>query len=254
MKKVYIIVICVLFAFLLGACVLYNNTFPKAPPISHPLSEDITGVLITQKGNPSPIIEENFYDLIQSISNAKPTRIMCTNDYPTASTYYTVVIATSDREYRYFIYKDNSKSYIEVAYEGIYETSHEFYNLIASQFENASEKHKFTKTIETTENSIMKEGQLPVEISDEDANTLINLFQSDTWKEELIEGDFDYLINLKGGITHYNSAIGLLCKYNLSEATAYSSKVEKASGKSLTLSEENRAYVNSILKKYTIPS
>ena len=111
-----------------------------------------------------------------------------------------------------------------------------------------------TNTLEVTENSVGEIGRetynFPVEISEDDANALSEIINGSTWKEELTDCESDCVINLKGHWSHYNSESGILNKYNVKDMSVYSSKVQEVSGKSLVLSKEDRATVNSILEKY----
>ena len=116
------------------------------------------------------------------------------------------------------------------------------------------DKEVNTHTLKVTENSVGEIGRetfnLSVEITEEDANTLSEIINGSTWKEELADCESDCVINLKGHWSHYNSESGILNKYNVKDMSVYSSKVQEVSGKSLVLSEEDRATVNSILEKY----
>ena len=116
------------------------------------------------------------------------------------------------------------------------------------------DKKANTHTLKVTENSVGEIGRetfnLSVEITEEDANALSEIINGSTWKEELTDCESDCVINLKGHWSHYNSESGILNKYNVKDMSVYSSKVQEVSGKSLVLSEEDRATVNSILEKY----
>ena len=116
------------------------------------------------------------------------------------------------------------------------------------------DKKANTHTLKVTENSVGEIGRetfnLSVEITEEDANTLSEIINGSTWKEELTDCESDCVINLKGHWAHYNSESGILNKYNVKDLSVYSSKVQEATGKSLVLSDEDRATVNSILEKY----
>ena len=116
------------------------------------------------------------------------------------------------------------------------------------------DKKANTHTLKVTENSVGEIGRetfnLSVEITEEDANTLSEIINGGTWMEELTECESDCVINLKGHWSHYNSESGILNKYNVKDMSVYSSKVQEVSGKSLVLSEEDRATVNTILEKY----
>ena len=116
------------------------------------------------------------------------------------------------------------------------------------------DKKANTHTLKVSENSVGEIGRetfnLSVEITEEDANTLSEIINGGTWKEELTDCESDCVINLKGHWAHYNSESGILNKYNVKDLSVYSSKVQEVSGKSLVLSEEDRATVNTILEKY----
>lgn len=111
-----------------------------------------------------------------------------------------------------------------------------------------------THTLEVTENSVGEIGRetynFPVEISEDDANALSEIFNGGTWKEEPTDCESDCVINLKGNLTYYNSENGILNQYDLKDMSVYSSKEQEVNGKSLVLSEEDRATVNAILEKY----
>jgi len=109
-------------------------------------------------------------------------------------------------------------------------------------------------TLEVTENSVGEIGRetynLPVEISEDDANALSQIISGGIWKEEITDCESDCVINLKGHLTYYNSENGILNQYDLKNMSVYSSKEQEVNGKSLVLSEEDRATVNTILEKY----
>ena len=111
-----------------------------------------------------------------------------------------------------------------------------------------------TYTIDVTENSVGEIGRetykFPIEISEDNANALSEIINGSTWIDELTECESDCVINLKGHWAQYDSESGILNKYNASELSSFSSKVQEAKGKSLVLSEEDRETVNSILEKY----
>ncbi|MBQ2767715.1 MAG: hypothetical protein IJF49_06525 [Clostridia bacterium] len=117
-----------------------------------------------------------------------------------------------------------------------------------------ADKTENTHTLEVTENSVGEIGRetfnLSVEISEDDANTLWEIINNGTWKEEPADCENDCVINLKGRWTYYASDSGILNKYDLSDMSIYSSKEQNVSGKSLVLSEEDRLAVNAILEKY----
>ncbi len=130
MKKKALI-ICIFFFLVIAVivcCAVFDVVFPKAQPISCPNADEIEAVLISRNNEDKLVIgEEQIEELLQKISQAKPTRKMSVNDYPTAETYYKVDVSAS-RMYCYFIYEENSQVYVELPYEGIYKSD---YNMLS---------------------------------------------------------------------------------------------------------------------------
>ena len=56
---------------------------------------------------------------------------MSVNDAPYTKVYYIIQIDTSDRQYRYYVYRESSQVYIEMPYTGIYKTSDQFLDVVA---------------------------------------------------------------------------------------------------------------------------
>ena len=116
------------------------------------------------------------------------------------------------------------------------------------------DKKENTYPLKITENSVGEVGRetfnLPVEISEDDANILSEIINSGNWADTTTECESDCTINLKGHWTHYDSETGILNRYNLKDMSVYSSKVQEVNGKSIILSEEDRTTVNAILEKY----
>lgn len=111
-----------------------------------------------------------------------------------------------------------------------------------------------SSTLDVTENHVAEIGRetpkLAVEISDDDANALSQIINNRTWVEETNDCESDCAVNLKGNLMYYDSSSGTLNKYNLADLSIYSSKESNVSGKSVVLSDEDRATVNAILEKY----
>ena len=138
MKKTWIIVIIALLgiAVISGYTVL-DNSFPKADPIKLPDTESITAVTLIKNDGSSVSIETAvFGEILKNFTNAQPTRKMSVNDYPTAKTYYTMEVVTAVRQYRYFLYSENSQVYLELPYEGVYKSSQQFLDFIAEYFKD----------------------------------------------------------------------------------------------------------------------
>lgn len=140
MKKTNIILTIVLIVcvgLLAGAVYLYNDIFPKAKPIRYPKTDEIVSVTLSCN-TPDPTIpmsEQHYEDLIQYISEAKPTRKQSLNDTPTSGAYYGVEIQADEMQYRCFVYEEGEQVYIEMPYEGIYESKIELFDLVLKYFE-----------------------------------------------------------------------------------------------------------------------
>ncbi len=136
MKKAWLIMMLALFGLaVIGGYAILDNSFPKAAPIDYPNEETVIAISLAQNNDTSIELEAStFIDILQNIRNAEPTRKMSVNDYPTATTYYTIGIKTAAREYQYFIYAENSNVYIEIPYEGIYKANQQFLGSVADYF------------------------------------------------------------------------------------------------------------------------
>lgn len=136
MKKAWIIAIIALLGIaIIGGYAVLDNIFPKADPINCPALENITSISLVQNNDVSAAVEAtDFGEFLQYLRSTQPTRKMSVNDYPTAKTYYTIEVDTSAREYRYFIYAENSQVYIEIPYEGIYKANDQFLDFVAAYF------------------------------------------------------------------------------------------------------------------------
>ena len=140
MKKkniILTIVLIVCIGLLAGAVYLFNDIFPKAEPIRHPEPDEIVSVTLSCNTPDAtiPMSEQDYEDLIRYTSEAKPTRKQSLNDTPTSGAYYGVEIQTDEMQYRYFVYEEGEQVYIEIPYEGIYESKIELLNLVLKYFE-----------------------------------------------------------------------------------------------------------------------
>ena len=138
MKKTWVIIIIALLGIaVIGGYAILNNIFPKADPIKFPDTESITAITLIQKDGSSVAVETaDFGEILKNITNAQPTRTMSVNDYPTAKTYYTIEVDTAARQYRYFLYAENSQVYIELPYECIYKSNHQLLDFVAEYFKD----------------------------------------------------------------------------------------------------------------------
>ena len=227
-----------------------RNLFNQITVFIRPTVENVVSASLSYNNEDEIAVSEGiFKELISGISKAEPTRKQSLNDYPTAEPFYVIAVKTQDREHRYFIYNEDTV-YIEIPYEGIYLSTPEFLDFVSRYYES----NKNYKTIKVTENSVSEIGReefkLPVEITEDDAKKLSQIINNDVWKEEPTECESDCVINLKGYWTYYDSNSGTLNKYNFADVTSYSSSKQGIDGKSLVLSEEDKATVNAILEKY----
>ena len=137
MKKVWIIIIIVLSSLIsIGGYCIFDSIFPIAEPINYPSEDTIISILLTPNNDNSITIEaSSFEDISRNICNAKATRKMSVNDYPTVEVYYTIKVNTSTREYRYYIYTENSQVYIEIPYQGIYTSNQQLLVTVMEYFD-----------------------------------------------------------------------------------------------------------------------
>ena len=132
-----VLIVCV--GLLAGAVYLFNDIYPKAKPIRYPEPDKIVAVTLScnTPDTTIPMSEQYYEDLIRYISEAKPTRKLALDDYPTTWPYYGVDVQTEERQYRYFIYEAGEQVYIESTYEGIYKAEHTLFSIVLKYFEES---------------------------------------------------------------------------------------------------------------------
>ena len=119
---------------LLGGYYVYNDMFPKAGPIPYPDAGMIDEVTITMGEQTMPTYGEEADLVLEFIRHGKPTRRMSVNDHPYVSVWYQIRIETPERNYVYYLYQEDGKTWIELPYEGIYEVAPEFLNYVSNMF------------------------------------------------------------------------------------------------------------------------
>lgn len=137
MKKRLLNILVISCIFLsLGFWYLFDSVFSKAEPIERLEVEDIVSVLLSCNTPEGTIQMSNQYheDLIEHISEAKPTRRQSVNDYPTVRDYYGVEVQTTGKQYRYFVYEEGTQVYIEIPYTGIYKSNNKLLDLVLTYF------------------------------------------------------------------------------------------------------------------------
>ena len=138
MKRSWIIVIVALLGIIvIGGYAVIDHIFPKAEPINCPTAESITTITLIHNNGSSLLVETSYInEILENVAAAQPTRTMSVNDYPTAETYYTIEVDATARQYRYFLYAENSQVYIELPYEGVYKSNQQFLDFVAECFKN----------------------------------------------------------------------------------------------------------------------
>ena len=125
-KKTVIIIVAVLAMLFIGSYVIFDNIFPKAELINQLEVSMIKSICLYDSENKEIVIsEEELQKLINYINSAVPTRTISVNDYPVVRPYYVVELKTAERFLRYMIYENNGTAYVEIPYEGVYETERE---------------------------------------------------------------------------------------------------------------------------------
>jgi hypothetical protein len=121
----------------IGGYLVLDTIFPKANPISCPTEESVTAITLVQNHNRSLAVETtDIRKILKNITDAVPTREPSVNDYPAAKTYYVIEVDTAARQYRYFLYIQNSQVYMELPYEGVYKSSQQFFDSISEYFKD----------------------------------------------------------------------------------------------------------------------
>lgn len=120
-KKSFWIVLVVLVVLIAGLYRVYDRIFPKAGPIKQLIVSETDSIYIYDNDeNEIGMSDSEIEELFTYINAAEPTRIMSVNDYPDVRPYYVVEKKSVDRYFRYMIYEDNGKTYVELPYEGVY--------------------------------------------------------------------------------------------------------------------------------------
>ena len=136
LSRIAIIVTIALLIFAIwGGFAIYDYLFPMADMIVCPKEEDVTSISLTQNNGTNIAIEKHYLeDFLQYIRNAKPTRKWSVHDSPVAENYYIIELDTHEREYRYFVYVENSLVYIERPYDGVYRGNQQLLDFLDAFF------------------------------------------------------------------------------------------------------------------------
>ena len=97
-----------------------DRLFPRANPLKLPSLVDISSIYIHFDSKRTEMLDDDFEELLLLIGENRPTRKMSVNDTPYVDEYFIITINTENRQYRYFLYEDNGRAYLESPYEGVY--------------------------------------------------------------------------------------------------------------------------------------
>ena len=136
-NKTIILVIIIFTALFACAIFLYNDFCPKAPSIQCPEKGELLSVALesNELNLTISLYEEHYEKLIEYIKTATSTRMQSINDCPAVRPYYCIKMQTEQMHYQYFVYEDHGKIYIEMPYQGIYETEDDLLRLVLKYFE-----------------------------------------------------------------------------------------------------------------------
>lgn len=101
-----------------------------------PAAEAVTAASVSLSGDAEiPMDNDSLEELLPLLCQAKPTRRPTVNDTPSVTPWYRISLLTSEREYRYFIYEEDGKVYIELPYDGVYRSDRALLPLVMSYCE-----------------------------------------------------------------------------------------------------------------------
>lgn len=122
MKKLLLILIALtlIVVIFISSYSFFDRLFPIANPLESPSLVDISSIYIDSDSKRSEVLADDFEKLLLLIGENRPTRKMSVNDTPYVDEYFIITINTENRQYRYFLYEDNGRAYLESPYEGVY--------------------------------------------------------------------------------------------------------------------------------------
>lgn len=112
---------------------MYDKMFPMALDIIIPEDEEIFEIAVSEKGGDKIFLDDAAEDgILAFMRECQPTRNWTVNDYPCVDEYYIITVYTSEDGdgYRYFVYKEDGRVYLELPYHGIYEVDEEILDFI----------------------------------------------------------------------------------------------------------------------------
>lgn len=122
MKKRFVIAAVAVVAVLAAGYFVYDSVFPKAEKLSFPDETQIISIAVGSDSTAEfPLSADKYELLLPMLNSIAPTRKQSVNDYPYVKPYYSVTVSVPERQYRCFVYSENSQVYVELPYEGVYE-------------------------------------------------------------------------------------------------------------------------------------
>jgi len=134
-KVFWMIALIILIGMVVVGWYVFNEIFPKAPPIRMPQIEEISSISVAvNHDNEFEIENVDLEELFEHIGKAEPTREQSVNDYPSPA-FFRIEVQTSEMKYRYFVYERGEQVYIEMPYEGIYTADSWLFSFVIKYFE-----------------------------------------------------------------------------------------------------------------------
>ena len=112
---------------------MYDKMFPMAPDVVIPGNDDIYEIAISYGLGDKIFLDDKDEEIILAfMRGCQPTRNWTVNDYPYVDEYYIITVYTSEDGYgyRYFVYEEGGRVYLELPYHGVYTVDEEILDFI----------------------------------------------------------------------------------------------------------------------------
>jgi len=168
MKKALLIITAVILLVIVGGgCWFFNQIYPMAPDLAvldvsntaldparveldpHEIRKSRAGdialvipataqdaALAENGGDAYAISESDAADILAFLADAKPTRRMCMDDYPSVRPYICMEFTTDTRGWRICFYRDGDHVYAELPYEGVYRLDDSAWNFVNTMYKS----------------------------------------------------------------------------------------------------------------------
>ena len=132
------ICIAIVIILIIGGGILgyyaYEKMFPMAPDIIIPEDEEIFEIAVSGKEGEKIFLDDAAADeILTFMRDCQPTRNWTVNDYPYVDEYYIITVYTSEEGngYRYFVYREDGRVYLELPYYGVYTVDEGILDLVS---------------------------------------------------------------------------------------------------------------------------